>query len=242
MGGQRIIIDLDLEKKEKVELEKRLREEREEKELREIWKKVETQVKSEVDLKRLELEVLKEELEKGKRKGFGIEQEDIAGIISEKRKKIEDAIKIWFPFTENELKKMGIRKRDVFHMLKLKLTAKEKWKLILNKIKDGKLKEVLKDIVDGSIDDIVVLYLFLFILEELFATGQLTKDVVELIKNVLKMIGKRCKCPIKTRQKQIEYLKEVKKIAEKYCDFTGFMLRMFSSSFLANIGGCSANG
>ena len=75
---------------------------------------------------------------------------------------------------------------------------------------------ISKDIVDGSIDDIVVLYLFLFILEELFATGQLTKDVVGLIKNVLKMIGKRCKCPIKTRQKQIEYLKELKKIAEKY--------------------------
>ncbi len=240
MGGQRVIIDLDLQKKEKEKLERKLREE---KELREIWKKTEAQVKNEVDLKRLELELLKKELGKGK--GFGIEEkeeEDITSIITEKRKKIEDAIKIWFPFSEDELKKMGVEKKDLFHMLKLKLSAKQKWKLILKKIGDAKLKEALKDIIDGSIDDIVVLYLFLFILEELFATGQLTKDVIELIKNVLKMIGKRCKCPIKARQKQIEYLQGVKKIAEKYSDFTGFMLRMFSSSFLANIGGCSANG
>ncbi len=209
--------------------------------LRQVWATVEHAVDNERKLKGLEVALLKAKLkEKTKLKEEDIENPLVKALV-EHEEELNKKIDTWFPFTEKELNRLGVKKKTIISMLKLKVSAKERVLGILKRLRHEKLKELIKDLVKAGVDNIVLLYLLLFVLEELFVTGQLSEDILKLIKRVLTIIQQRCKCPIRARQKQLEYLQKLRDIGPKYADFTGFVLKTFSLSYLTKLGECDAS-
>ncbi len=162
----------------------------------------------------------------------------VAKLLGDNEVQLDKYLSKWFPFSNEELKRLGVEKRDVLHLLKLKLSSKGKKELLLQKIKDEKLKKMIKNV---DADDVVVLYLLLFLLEELLFTGQLSPKLVDLVLRVLNKIAKLCHSKVKVRQNQIQYLRMLRDKGTTLADITGLNLSLLSAAFLMKLGRCDAS-
>jgi hypothetical protein len=191
---------------------------------------LERQLSSDVDVKLFHLRVLNEKYRNEDEERFGY-------VYHNLREQLNEFLKNWFPFSSEELYHLGVKNRNVFEMMKLSKNAKGMYVAILKNVKDPKVKEKVKRLIEQGVDDLVILYLLMFLLKDMAATGTLNEGNWSVIEKVLRWLEKKCGNKVLRRAAQLRYLHFLRTQFARFTDVSGFVMKALSALFLNNAKG-----